>query len=580
MEQGIFAGLKVLDCASFIAAPAAATVLSDFGADVIKIEPPGAGDPYRNLPNLPGYPTGEHNFAWLLEARNKKSLALDLSKPEAQAVLYKLVEQADVFITNMPPPVRSKLGITYDHLAHLNERLIYASFTGYGEKGEEANKPGFDSNAYWARSGLMDLVRADTDTTPARSVAGMGDHPCAMALYSAIVTALYQRERTGKGSHVASNLMANGVWAASVLAQAKLCGAKFGERRPRERALNAVTNHYQCKDGRWIILSLLNEERQWPTLARCMDRAELINDPRFATKPDRHARSIELIKIFDETFATRDLAEWRKILDGNGLVFGVVGILDDIPNDKQMLDNEVLVPFENDTMMTISSPIWIDGTKKVQPRKPPGVGEHSDEILRGAGYDEAAIKQLRSTGRGGLAARALRANEPVIASAAKQSRIPPRMHSLDCFAAFAMTTWNDLAMIIDSEFRRLVRCHAQLSPALLPRIRQQLQAGADADALRRELRAGLDRLRRRHHPYAGVAANGERDGRDPGARGRRREDDADRADPAQARGPVRPLRRRHGGGEVRAAALAVLGQPQAHRLHGDLPLHADVHPEW
>lgn len=398
MEQGIFAGLKVLDCASFIAAPAAATVLSDFGADVIKIEPPGAGDPYRNLPNLPGYPTGEHNFAWLLEARNKKSLALDLSKPEAQAVLYRLVEEADVFITNMPPPVRTKLGITFDHLAHLNDRLIYASFTGYGEKGEEANKPGFDSNAYWARSGLMDLVRADTDTTPARSVAGMGDHPCAMALYSAIVTALYQREKTGKGSHVASNLMANGVWAASVLAQAKLCGAKFGERRPRERALNAVANHYQCKDGRWLILSLLSEEKQFPTLAKCLGREDLITDPRFATKPGRHARSIELIKIFDETFATRDLAEWRKILDGNGLVFGIVGILDDIPNDKQMLDNEVLVPFENDTMLTISSPIWIDGTKKVQPRKPPGVGEHSDEILRGAGYDEAAIKQLRSKG--------------------------------------------------------------------------------------------------------------------------------------------------------------------------------------
>lgn len=398
MEQGIFAGLKVLDCASFIAAPAAATVLSDFGADVIKIEPPGAGDPYRNLPNLPGYPTGEHNFAWLLEARNKKSLALDLSKPEAQAVLYRLVEQADVFITNMPPPVRTRLGITYDHLAHRNDRLIYASFTGYGEKGEEANKPGFDSNAYWARSGLMDLVRADIDTTPARSVAGMGDHPCAMALYSAIVTALYQREKTGKGSHVASNLMANGVWAASVLAQAKLCGAKFGERRPRERALNAVANHYQCRDGRWLILSLLSEEKQWPTLAKCLGREDLIADPRFATKPDRHARSIELIKIFDETFATRNLAEWRKILDGNGLVFGIVGILDDIPNDKQMLDNEVLVPFENDTMLTISSPIWIDGTKKVQPRKPPGVGEHSDEILRGAGYDEAAIKQLRSKG--------------------------------------------------------------------------------------------------------------------------------------------------------------------------------------
>ena len=398
MQKGIFDGLKVLDCASFIAAPAAATVLSDFGADIIKIEPPGMGDPYRNLPKLPGYPASEHNFAWLLEARNKKSLALDLTKPEAQAVLYKLVAESDVFITNMPPLIRSKLGITFDHLAHLNERLIYASFTGYGEKGEEANKPGFDSSAYWARSGLMDLVRADTNTTPARSVAGMGDHPCAMAFYGAIVTALYQREKTGKGAHVASNLMANGVWAASLLAQAKLCGAKFGERRPRERALNAVTNHYQCKDGRWIILSLLNEDRQWPTLARCIGREDLIDDPRFATRPDRHARSVELIKIFDEVFATKDLAEWRRLLDGNGLVFGVVGILDDIPNDKQMLDNEVLVPFENDTMLTISSPIWIDGARKVQPRKPPAVGEHSDEILRQAGYDEATIGTLRASG--------------------------------------------------------------------------------------------------------------------------------------------------------------------------------------
>jgi formyl-CoA transferase len=397
-EKGIFHGLKVLDCASFIAAPAAATVLSDFGADVIKIEPPGSGDPYRNLPNLPGYPVSEHNYAWMLEARNKKSLALDLSKPEAQAVLHRLVAEADVFITNFPPSVREKLGLTYAKLAPLNERLIYASFTGYGEKGEEANKPGFDSNAYWARSGLMDLVRADTNTTPARSVAGMGDHPCAMALYGAIVTALYKRERTGKGAHVASNLMANGVWAASVLAQAKLCGAKFGERRPRERALNAVTNHYQCRDGRWLILSLLNEERQWPTLARCMGRDDLITDERFATKAGRHARSLELIHIFDAVFATRDLAEWRKILDGNGLVFGVVGILDDIPTDQQMLDNEVLVPFENDTMLTINSPIWVDGARKAPPRKPPGIGEHSDEILRKAGYDDAAISKLRTSG--------------------------------------------------------------------------------------------------------------------------------------------------------------------------------------
>ncbi|HEY3031644.1 MAG TPA: CoA transferase, partial [Bradyrhizobium sp.] len=132
--------------------------------------------------------------------------------------------------------------------------------------------------------------------------------------------------------------------------------------------------------------------------ARCMGREDLIADPRFATKADRHVRSLELIKIFDEIFATKDLAEWRRILDGNGLVFGVVGILDDIPDDKQMLENEVLVPFEGDTMLTINSPIWVDGSQKIPPRRPPDIGEHSDDVLREAGYDEASIRQLRASG--------------------------------------------------------------------------------------------------------------------------------------------------------------------------------------
>jgi formyl-CoA transferase len=244
----------------------------------------------------------------------------------------------------------------------------------------------------------MDLVRADEGTTPARSVAGMGDHPCAMALFGAIVTALYRRERTGQGGHVSSNLMANGIWANGVLAQAKLCGATFPERRPRERALNAVTNHYRCRDGRWLILSLLNEDRQWPALARCLGRPDLISDARFATRADRHARSLDLIGIFDEIFSSKDLAEWRGILDGNGLVFGVIGILDDIPTDRQMIDNQVLVPFAGDSLLTVNSPIFIDGADKVAPRHPPGIGEHSDEILRGAGYGEDAIRQLRETG--------------------------------------------------------------------------------------------------------------------------------------------------------------------------------------
>lgn len=398
MGQGIFEGLKVIDCASFIAAPAAATALSDFGADVIKIEPPGAGDPVRNLPNLPGYPISPHNYAWMLEGRNKKSLALDLSKPEGQAVLRKLAADCDVFITNFPPPVRKKLGVTYKDLAPLNDRLVYASFTGYGEIGAEADKPGFDSNAWWARSGLMDLVRETDESTPARSMPGMGDHPCAMSMFAGIVTALYQRERTGKGTQVMSNLMVNGIWSNGIYAQAALCGATFQKRPPRDRALNAVTCHYKCSDNRWIILSLLNEEKQFPVFAKVIDREDLLTDPRFETKPVRHKNAPALIAILDEVFATKPLAYWRKTLDGNGLIFGVVGIPADIPDDPQMRETEAVVQFADSDLRTINTPIFIEGAQKVPPRMAPHVGQNSDEVLAAAGFNAAEIAKMRAAG--------------------------------------------------------------------------------------------------------------------------------------------------------------------------------------
>jgi len=396
-EPGIFEGLKVVDCASFIAAPAAATVLSDFGADVIKIEPP-SGDPFRNLVHLPGYPRSELNYAWMLDSRNKRSLALDLTKAEARQVLHRLVAQADVFITNYPPDVRRKLGLTYDELGPLNARMIYASFTGYGETGPEAEKPGFDSNAWWARSGLMDIVRTEGGAEPARSVPGMGDHPSAMALYGAIVTALFRRERTGKGGQVGSSLIANGLWSNGIFAQAALLGLKLDPRLPRAHALNAVTNHYQTKDGRWIILSLLNEERQWPDLAKALGRPELGKDPLFATSATRRANARGLIALFDEIFATRTLAEWRKALDKAGLIFGVVASIDDIPGDKQMRAAGAVVPMKGGKHETISSPVWIASAKKVAPRMAPAIGEHSDAILKEAGFDAKAIAKLRKAG--------------------------------------------------------------------------------------------------------------------------------------------------------------------------------------
>src|SRR5262245_46753966 len=219
MSEYLFAGLKVIDCASWIAGPAAATILSDFGADIIKIEPPGAGDPWRASTPVPGKAT---DYYWQLTSRNKRSLAIDLKHADGIAVLYRLVASADVFVTNFPLPVRERLRMAASDLLPRNARLIYASLTAYGEEGEEAARTGFDSTAYWARTGLMDTMRPTVDTDPVRSVPGMGDHPSATALYAAIVTALYRREKTGKGGLVQSSLLQNGLWANACFVQSRL----------------------------------------------------------------------------------------------------------------------------------------------------------------------------------------------------------------------------------------------------------------------------------------------------------------------------------------------------------------------
>jgi len=394
----IFAGLRVIDCASFIAGPAAATILADFGAEVIKIEPPIGGDPYRGLAAMPGQPTSPHNYNWLLDARHKRSLALDLKSTEGRAILHRLVASADVFITNMPLPVRGRLGIAHADLAARNPRLIYASLTAYGEIGEEAGRTGFDSTAYWARSGLMDQVRPSADTPPARSVPGMGDHPTAMALYAAIVTALLKRERTGQGGHVETSLLANGLWSNACFVQAALCGATFYPRPPREQAPNACTHHYQSGDGRWFILSMLSEERQFPDLARAIGQEHLSEDPRFATTAARHANAASLIALLDGVFAAQPLAYWRETLNRHGLTFGVVATMDDPPQDRQARAIGALVPLAEGELLTVSSPFQIAGEHKIPPRRAPELGADTSAILRELGVSEGEIERLRGLG--------------------------------------------------------------------------------------------------------------------------------------------------------------------------------------
>jgi formyl-CoA transferase len=395
MTANLFAGLKVIDCASWIAGPAAATILSDFGADVIKIEPPGAGDPWRASTPIPGKAT---DYYWQLTSRNKRSLAINLKHADGLAALYRLVASADVFISNFPLPVRDRLKIAPSDLLPLNPRLVYASFTAYGEMGDEAPKTGFDATAYWARTGLMDMIRATEDTEPTRSAPGMGDHPSATGLYAAIVTALYRREKTGKGGVVQSSLLQNGLWANACFIQSRLFGENISLRPPRSQAPNALANHYRCRDGRWFIMALHNEQRQLRGFLEAIGRADLTDDPRFETSASRKQNGSALAKLLDEVFAQRDLAEWRQILDAAGVTIGAVSTVNEVSDDAQMQDSGGLVPFADGKGLTISSPFNIDGETKVAPQRAPTVGQHSDAVLREAGYTEDEIKRLRELG--------------------------------------------------------------------------------------------------------------------------------------------------------------------------------------
>src|SRR5262250_140282 len=277
-SDNIFSELKVVDFSSFVAGPAAAVILSDFGADVVKVEPPN-GDPWRFGHKVPPQPLGKEPYQFHLNNRNKRGMTLDLKSPSAQQVLERLVKWADVLIVNTPHPARKKLKLEYEDVAQWNPRLIYADLTGFGENGPDASLPGFDLTAFWARSGLLSMTR-DAGAPPTWPVAGSGDNATALGLYAAIATALYRRERTGKGSYVTISLLASGVWSASLLIQAALAGARFYGLHDRAHPANAALNVYRSSDGAWFLLALYPDKIL--PVAKAIGREDLLTDPRFS----------------------------------------------------------------------------------------------------------------------------------------------------------------------------------------------------------------------------------------------------------------------------------------------------------
>jgi len=398
-EQSLFSDLIVIDCASFIAGPAAGTILSDFGAQVIKIEPPGKGDGYRQLIHLPGVPKGDSNYPWRLTNRGKQSLALDLKQPEGRDLLDRLIDRADVFITNYPQGVREKLRLNYADISAVNPQMIYASLTPYGETGPEAASTGYDATAWWARSGLMDSVRASSDTPPGMSVPGMGDHMSACSLYGAIVTALYQRQRSGKGSMVGTSLLANGLWSNGFNVQAALDGADMGFRMDSEKR-SAFTQLYRCRDDRWLLMTILPQiqEAMWPKLARCLGHEEWLEDERFATVAIRHQHNRELTAGIRQAIEKQDWSHWKASFAESGVTCGGVAKAADQVDDAQVSAAGMLSEFADNSGRTVDSPMYVTGAKKRKPTIAPEVGEHSSKVLNELGVDADTVESLRSRG--------------------------------------------------------------------------------------------------------------------------------------------------------------------------------------
>jgi crotonobetainyl-CoA:carnitine CoA-transferase CaiB-like acyl-CoA transferase len=392
-------GYRVIDWTIWQQGPVCSAMLGDLGAEVIKVEERIGGDPGRGMLRMSGVDLADRpNFYFEANNRNKKSLTLDLKKPEAREIIYQLAAKSDVFVQNFRKGVAGRLGLGYDDLRKHNAKLIYATASGYGPEGPESGDPSFDQLGL-ARSGIM-FAAGEPDMPPLAIAGGVADQMGAIMLAYGVMTALLARERFGIGQEVDASHLGSMTMLQGLSVAARLMMGFAIPRMPRKGQGNPLWNHYQCKDGKWICLGMLQPDRYWTDFVQVIGRPELATDERFADLRVRATNAPVAIQALDEAFATKPRDEWMKILRAGGdFIFCQVNSVDELPEDPQVKANDYVTDFDHPRFgMTkvVGMPLRLRETPGSVRLPAPEFGEHTEDVLVNLlGYSWEQVGELK-----------------------------------------------------------------------------------------------------------------------------------------------------------------------------------------